>query len=75
MIITSEIRFEDFKPWCGAKATFERILEEGKERDFESLIEELYPEGTSDTTINDILWFDSDWVYEALGISDEEEEE
>ena len=45
------------------------------EEDFENLIEELYPDGIEETRLNDILRFDSDWVLEVLGISEEEEEE
>lgn len=40
-----------------------------------SLIEELYPDGIGRTELNDIMWFDSDWIFETLGISEDEEEE
>ena len=39
------------------------------------MIEELYPNGIDGTELNDLLWFESDWIYETLGISEEEEEE
>ena len=39
------------------------------------LIEELHPDGLSETTLNDILWFESDWIFETLGITEEEEED
>ena len=29
----------------------------------------------SETELNDLLWFDSEWIFEALGIEDEEEED
>ena len=38
------------------------------------LIDELYPEGLTDTELNDLLWFDADWILENLGIKEEEEE-
>ena len=75
MIITCETSLADFKPWAGAVSTYNRIFNEGKAGEFESLIEELYPNGTDDTTINDILWFETDWIYESLGITDEEDED
>lgn len=61
--------------WSGARDTVERIEDEGKGDEFVSLIEELYPEGIDRTALNDILWFDDEWVFESLGIKEEEEEE
>jgi hypothetical protein len=58
----------NFNAWSGAKETKEKIINEGKANDFDSLIEELYPEGLSDTTLNDLLWFEEDWIFEQLGI-------
>ncbi len=65
----------NFESWSGAKDTQKTIIEKGKEEEFEDLINELYPDGLTDTLLNDILWFESDWIYETLGISEEEEEE
>lgn len=61
--------------WSGARDTVEKIEDEGKGDEFVSLIEELYPEGIDRTALNDILWFDDEWVFESLGIKEEEEEE
>ena len=72
MKINSEISIRDFDAWSGAKDT---IIENNKEEEFDSLIEELYPDGLTDTQLNDILWHDSQWVLDTLGISEEEEEE
>ncbi len=65
----------NFQAWSGAKNTQKTIIEHGKEEDFEDLINELYPDGLTETQLNDILWFESDWLFESLGISEEEEEE
>ena len=54
--------------WSGAKSTKEDIIQAGLVDEFDALIEELYPDGISETQLNDILWHDSDWVYETLGI-------
>ena len=75
MKIVSEIGLEEFNAWSGAVTTKERIIEEGKEREFEDLIEECYPEGLTDTELNDLLWFEDEWIFDSLGIVDEEEEE
>ena len=68
------LRLEDFDAWSGAVETKERIIEEGKAEQFDSLIEELYPDGISETQLNDLLWFEEDWLFETLGITEEEEE-
>ena len=65
----------NFDAWSGAVDTKERIIQEGKADEFDNLIDELYPDGLSETQLNDILWFEEDWIFETLGISTEEEEE
>ena len=75
MIIKTETNLRDFEAWAGAIYTKNLILDAGKEEEFVELIEEIYPDGLSDIELNDILWFDRDWVLEILGIEEEEEEE
>ena len=65
----------DYRPWSGAIDTFNTIEEYGKLEDLELLIDELYPDGISFTGLNDLLWFESDFIFEQLGIKEEEEEE
>lgn len=64
-----------YSPWSGAIDTYNTIVEAGKEEEFESLIEELYPNGIEETQLNDILWFEPDFILESLGLSEEEEDE
>lgn len=66
---------DDYEPWAGAVETFNTIKDNDKLDDFELLIEDCYPEGISQTSLNDILWLDSDWVLEQLGLNDNESEE
>lgn len=75
MKIIQELGIGEFEAWSGGESTKDRIVEANKEAEFDSLIEELYPDGLTDTQLNDILWFESEWVFESLGISEEEEEE
>ena len=75
MIIKTETNLRNFEAWAGAIDTKNLILDAGLEEEFEILIDELYPDGLTDTELNDILWFDSDWILENLGIKEEEEEE
>ena len=72
MIIKTETNLRGFEAWSGAIDTKKIILDAGLEEEFEMLIEELYPDGLSDTELNDILWFESDWILENLGIKEEE---
>ena len=65
----------NFDAWSGAVDTKQTILDNGMEQDFEQLIEELYPDGLTDTQLNDLLWFDSEFIFDSLGINEEEEEE
>ena len=74
MIIKTETNLRNFETWSGATETKNLILDAGLEEEFEGLIDELYPNGLTDTELNDILWFDADWILENLGIKEEEEE-
>lgn len=74
MKITTETNLLNFDAWSGAIETKKTIIENGKSEEFDQLIEELYPEGLTDTQLNDLLWFEADWIFEALGIKEEEEE-
>ena len=67
----------NYQPWSGAVSTYDTIYNEGKLDALEQLMEEIYPDGMSAITLNDILWFDSEWVFESLGIDtgDEDEDE
>lgn len=68
-----EMSIHDFEPWDGAVSTYEKIDEAGKLDEFEGMIEELYPDGLSEEKLNDLLWFESDWIFNALNINEEEE--
>ena len=64
-----EEKFSDFEPWSGAVSTWQRIMEEGKADEADRYFEEIEPaDGWTKTAINDLLWFDSDSVYKALGM-------
>lgn len=73
MKIYSEISLENFEAWSGAINTLDRIRNAGKCDVLESVLEEEYPDGLSSTALNDILWFDPEWCYEACGMRSESE--
>jgi len=68
MTIKSEISLENFQAWSGAVSTLNRIINEGKCSQLEFMLEEMYPDGMTDTELNDLLWHDSDTVFEWLDI-------
>jgi hypothetical protein len=64
----NETKLVDFQAWSGAIDTKNTIIDHDKQTDFEYLIDELYPDGLSETQLNDILWFEPEWIFEQLGI-------
>lgn len=75
MKIYTEQGLNNFRPWSGASITYDRVAEAGKLDELESALEEIYPEGMSETELNDLLWFDDKWIYEILGMQDGKGEE
>ena len=73
MTITYELDLNSFQAWSGAVDTLDRIQREGKCEELENILEDLYPDGMTETELNDLLWFDSESVYEWLGIRSEEQ--
>ena len=75
MKIIREISISNFEAWCGAEDMINVIIEHDKVEDFDYAIEELYPDGITEVELNDILRFDTEFVYSIIGIEEEEEEE
>lgn len=73
MTITYELDLNSFQVWSGAKDTLDRIQREGKCGLLEQILEDTYPDGMTETELNDLLWFDSESVYEWLGIRSEKQ--
>ena len=74
MKIIPETTLKNFRAWAGAVETQEKIIDAGKADAFDQMMEELYPDGLTDTQLNDILWFEEEWIYETLGIPTDDEE-
>ena len=70
MKITSEISLKNFKAWAGGKATLNKLIELDKCDELEFILDDLYPDGLTETELNDILWFDDEWIFETLGIEE-----
>jgi hypothetical protein len=72
MKITSEISLRNFEGWCGAVDTLNTLTDEQKDA-LEADLEELYPDGMNETSLNDLLWFENDAIAEWLGFEDWED--
>lgn len=81
MKITKEYEgIENFDAWSGARYTKDRIIEEGKEVEFDNFVESYFDDEVDETELNDFLWFKDEFIFEELGISsddgdDDEEDE
>lgn len=73
MVITTEVYSKsDFDFWSGAVSTVDALTDD----EFEQVLAELegiYPDGMSDTELNDLFWFDEDFVAQCLGFDSWEE--
>lgn len=74
MEIKKDYYFEDLKrnSWSGAINTLEKIEENDKEEELMQLLEYTFEDVPSETEVNDFLWFDNDFIFEELGIKEEE---
>ena len=72
MKITSEINLRDFEGWSGAVDTLNTLTDEQKD-DLEAILEDLWPDGMDETSLNDLLWFENDAIAEWLGFEDWED--
>lgn len=72
MRIYEEKALKDFDFWSGGADRAANLTDEEFDS-VERLFEELYPDGMSDTEINDFFWFDFDTIAQHLGYEDEED--
>lgn len=61
-----------FEFWSGAKDTA-KYLTDDELNTIESILEEQYPDGMSETELNDFFWFEDDTIAEWLGYEDFED--
>lgn len=69
MKLYREESIADFDFWGGAKDTV-KYLTEDEMNTIEGILEELYPDGMSETELNDFFWFEDDTIAEWLGYED-----
>ena len=67
--------FSDYQPWAGARTTYALIDCHDKLDELDDLISECYPDGLTEGQLNDVLWFENEWVLRNLGIEDDDNDE
>lgn len=72
MRVYKDIYLSDFEFWSGAKDTV-KYLSVSELDTIETILEELYPEGMSNTEINDFFWFEDETIADWLGYNNFEE--
>ncbi len=61
-----ETDLTDFGFWSGALDRVEKMTDD-ELRQISFILEEMYPDGMTETEVNDIFWFEEDWIAEMLG--------
>ena len=64
-----KIDFYKYVPEGKAAEVYEEIKRLNKLDQLEDLVQELYPEGIDEMDLNDLLEYDTDWLFSTLGIS------
>lgn len=76
MYIKEEYNFEDLKKrcWQGAIDTINIIEENNKENELMELLQIQFSGVPTITEVNDLLWFNDEYILESLGIEMEGKE-
>tara|TARA_R110000851_G_scaffold42020_2_gene104858 strand:+ start:1377 stop:1598 length:222 start_codon:yes stop_codon:yes gene_type:complete len=69
MQITSELNLLNFKFWSGAK---DHNFSYSELSDIQNILEDVFFEGTTETKINDLFWFEVDFLCECIGLKVED---
>ena len=70
MKIIMETSLERFDAWSGGEDTLDVLREKDLCDQLENALEDIFPDGCTDTELNDLLWFERDTIAEWLGFSD-----
>lgn len=71
MKIIHEDTIATFHFWSGAEDRAKLLTYEEKLQ-VEEMLEDLYPDGIDATQLNDLFWFDFEWIAELLGTTEDE---
>lgn len=70
MTIATEIKLRDFKFWSGAANTRMYLTDDEVDMIEAALEEDTEGKPMTDTELNDLFWFDMDYIAEILGYED-----
>lgn len=73
MKVFSEISLVNFEFWSGAKDNAKQLTYQEME-ELEFMLEDVFPDGCTDTQLNDLFWFDFNIICEWLGLEIDENE-
>jgi len=66
MKVSTELQLTSFNFWSGAK---QHSFTYSELNDLEYSIEDLYHEGVTDMQINDLFWFEEEFLCECIGLN------
>ena len=75
MKITREMSLISFEAWGPARSTLDTVIDNAEDQTLEAILEDLYPEGIDEVQLNDILAYEEDWIFEMLGIKEDEDDD
>lgn len=59
MLVSKELNLSTFEFWSGAK---DHNFTSNELGDIESVLEDIYPDGLTETQVNDIFWFEEEFL-------------
>ena len=68
MKVYSEISLQNFE-FCSAAKANAAQLTAAQLNTVEAILEDIYPDGVNETTINDLFWFEFETVADWLGLA------
>lgn len=68
MNVFCNVELRCFEFWGGAKAIADAFTCEQLD-ELEAILPDIYPDGMSETDLNDLFWFEEDYLAELLGFS------
>ena len=78
MVVKRELDFKDLQHecWSGAVDTLQTIWEHDKEDDLMDFLEGYFEDNIPTMTeVNDLLWFEDEWIFEQIDLDPEEEDD
>lgn len=69
MKISKELDLVNFEFWSGAK---DHNFSYSELKEIEFILDDIYPDGCDETQINDIFWFEEEWLCESIGLDYDE---